>query len=131
MRTPITLLFILISAPALSGAPLSGEAFNDYTLGKTLYFSEAGQAYGAERYLPNRRVEWSFLDGDCKEGEWYAQDKAICFVYEDRPEPQCWQFELTARGLRATFMDDGQSTDLYEAQQSDEPMHCIGPEIGV
>lgn len=125
------LLFTILSVSALSAEPLSGDAFEDYTSGKTLYFSENGDAYGGERYLPGRRVEWSFLDGQCKSGEWYEQGEAICFVYEDRPEPQCWEFELTTNGLRATFLEDGQSPDLYEAAQSEEPMFCLGPEVGV
>ncbi len=130
LRSLTPLAFVLSAAPLLA-APLSGDAFEAYTRGKTLYFSEGGEAYGAERYLPGRRVEWSFLDGQCKSGEWYPQEQAICFVYEDRPDPQCWEFEVTAKGLRATFMGSSESTKLYEAQQSDEPLYCQGPEVGV
>lgn len=121
----------VFSAPFAQAAPLSAEAFDDYTRGKTLYFSEQGETYGAERYLPGRRVEWSFLDGTCKSGEWHAEGRSICFVYEDRPDPQCWEFERTSTGLRATFMGDAQSTELYEAEQSSEPLYCVGPKIGV
>ena len=126
-----TVLIFLMSASWLNAAPLSGDAFEDYTTGKTLYFSEGGEAYGAERYLPGRRVEWSFLDGQCKTGEWYAEGSAICFIYEDRPEPQCWHFETTQGGLRASFLGEDQSTELYEARQADEPMYCVGPDVGV
>ena len=131
MQKLVVLLTFLLSASILAAQPLSGDAFEDYTNGKTLYFSEGGEAYGAERYLPGRRVEWSFLDGKCKSGDWYADGPSICFVYEDRPEPQCWQFEATANGLRATFLGEEQSTELYEATQSDKPMYCIGPDVGV
>lgn len=122
---------LILSAFASHAAPLSGSSFEKYTTGKTLFFRENGQIYGAERYLPGRRVEWSFLDGQCKQGEWYEQNGAICFVYEDRPEPQCWEFEKTSTGLRATFLGETQSTELYEAEQVDEPLHCVGPQIGV
>jgi len=121
----------MLSAIPASAQTLSGSAFDAYTQGKILYFSENGERYGAERYLPGQRVEWSFLDGECKEGIWYEQDRAICFVYEDRPEPQCWEFEITSNGLRATFLDDGQSTELYEAEQLEEPLYCVGPKVGV
>lgn len=120
----------LSAVPALA-APMDAEAFDTYTQGKTLYFNDGGETYGAERYLPGQRVEWSFLDGRCKSGEWYQDGNAICFTYEDRPDPQCWEFEKTARGLKATFLGSGETTELYEARQSDEPMYCMGPDLGV
>lgn len=133
MRSAFICLAVLSATPA-TGAPMGAEAFESYTQGKTLYFSEGGEAYGAERYLSGRKVEWSFLDGKCKSGEWYPDNGAICFVYEDRPDPQCWEFEKTDRGLRATFLGGGdegtQSTELYEASQSDKPMYCMGPDVG-
>lgn len=130
LRLALTLAVTSFAAP-LFAAPMDASAFEAYTKGKTLYFSEGREAYGAERYLPGRKVEWSFLDGVCKTGEWYPDKGAICFVYEDRPDPQCWHFETTGRGLRATFIGSDQSTELYEAEQSDKPMYCIGPDVGV
>lgn len=124
--------FALSAFAALAhAAPMNGDEFEIYTEGRTLYFSESGARYGAERYFPGRKVEWSFLDGKCKSGEWFAQERAICFVYEDSPDLQCWEFERTKNGLRATFLGDGQSTELYEADQTDEPMYCMGPDVGV
>lgn len=120
----------LFAACPAQAAPMGADEFEAYTTGKTLYFSESGTKYGAERYLPNRKVEWSFLDGRCKTGEWYADGPAICFVYEDRPDPQCWTFEATSQGLRATFIGGESQTELYEANQSDEPMYCMGPDVG-
>ena len=128
--SPVTLILGLCAAP-LGAAPLSSDAFDAYTNGKLLYFNEGGEAYGAERYLPGRRVEWSFLDGNCKSGQWYALGQSICFVYEDRPDPQCWEFEATKNGLRATFLGTGETKELYEAEQSSDPMYCKGPEVGV
>jgi hypothetical protein len=125
------LISLGLNVTTANAEPMPANAFEDYTTGKTLYFSEGAEPYGAERYLPGRKVEWSFLDGRCKTGEWYPQGEAICFVYEDRNEPQCWEFEATANGLRATFMGETQSTELYEAQASDEPMYCMGPDVGV
>ncbi|MBO9468354.1 hypothetical protein TRP8649_03163 [Pelagimonas phthalicica] len=124
----------LISAtalPALAAEALSGPEFEAYVKGKTLYFGMAGQAYGVEEYLDDRRVRWSFLDGKCKDGFWYEEASQICFVYEDTPEPQCWSFYKEGKGLRAVFENDPSSTVLYEAQQDDEPMLCLGPDVGV
>lgn len=116
----------------VAAAPLSGADFEAYVTGKTLYFGSQGQEYGVEEYLDDRRVRWSFLDGKCKDGIWYeAPGNQICFVYEDRPDvPQCWTFERSPAGLIATFQGES-GTVLYEARRSDEPMMCLGPEVGV
>ncbi len=125
------LLLTATALPALAAEALSATEFESYVKGKTLYFGKAGQAYGVEEYLNNRRVRWSFLDGKCKDGYWYEEAGQICFVYEDTPDPQCWSFFKEGEGLRAVFQNDPSSTVLYEAQQDDEPMMCLGPEIGV
>lgn len=121
----------LMTAPAFA-EPMSAAEFEAYVTGKTLYYGSQGSAYGAEIYHENRRVTWSFLDGECKEGHWYeAEGSNICFVYEDRSDPQCWTFEKTGRGLRATFTSDPQTTELYEAQDVGREFICLGPKIGV
>jgi hypothetical protein len=123
------LLFLPLAAQAQK--PMSGAEFQSYVTGKTLYFGESGQPYGAEQYLKDRRVRWSFLDGKCKNGLWYEQDSQICFVYEDNPDPQCWSFYREGDGLRAVFENDPANTVLYEANQSPDPMLCLGPDVGV
>ena len=116
---------------AIAEAPLSAGEFESYVTGKTLYFGLAGQSYGVEEYLPDRRVRWSYLDGNCKDGYWYEEAGQICFVYEDTPNPQCWSFYSDGSKLRAVFENDPASTVLYEANQNDEPMLCYGPDVGV
>lgn len=122
---------LLAGQAALAQSPMSASEFESYTTGKTLYFGQNGSPYGVERYLPNRRVQWSFLDGDCKDGFWYEEDSQICFVYEDGPAPQCWSFFRAPNGLRAIFENNPEATTLYEAEQDSKPMTCLGPEIGV
>lgn len=97
-------------------------------LGKTFAYSAGGAAYGAEEYLDDRRVRWSFLDGDCQDGEWYVSGEQICFVYEVIESPQCWQFYLRNGRLVARF---GTNTEVYETSRQDEPLLCLGPRIGV
>lgn len=126
------LIALLSAAPALAAeVPMSGAEFQSYAEGRTLYFYSRGQAYGVERYLPGRRVTWSFLDGECKEGIWYERGDYICFVYEDNPDPQCWVFFREADGLRALFEGREGETELYEAGEAEDPMMCRGPEVGV
>lgn len=110
---------------------MSAAEFDAYTKGKTFTYGAAGAPYGAEEYLDGRRVRWSFLDGKCQEGHWYEDAGMICFVYDEKPEPQCWRFERSGRGITALFQNDPNQTKLYEMQQSTEPLMCLGPEIGV
>ncbi|MGX0903223.1 hypothetical protein ACSSV8_001799 [Roseovarius sp. MBR-79] len=119
-----------LAAPAL--AEMGAEAFDALTQGQTFYYGADGaEPYGAEEYLDNRRVRWSFLDGECIEGSWYEEAGRICFVYENRPEPQCWLFERLDGRLVARFDGETSTTDLYELRRSREPLWCLGPRIGV
>jgi hypothetical protein len=131
MRLITLILLALVALPANAQSTMSAAEFDAYTRGKTLYYGSGNQPYGAEIYLPNRRVRWSFLDGECKDGEWYEADGLICFTYDDRPDPQCWSFEQRARGLIARFENDPAVTPLYEANERTAEMLCLGPKIGV
>lgn len=122
---------VVAMCPAGAGQPMNGEAFDAYTRGKTLFYGQNGEAYGAEVYLDDRRVRWSFLDGDCKDGLWYEEGEQICFVYEDNPEPQCWAFTTDNGRLIARYENLTESTELYEAQDVGEEMICLGPDVGV
>lgn len=132
MRLLIPLIVIL---PCLAHAqePMDGAAFDAFTRGKTFYYGSGGEPYGAEDYLDDRRVRWSFLDGQCKDGYWYdTPEREICFVYDDRPDaPQCWSFFNQDGKLVARFENAPESTILYQIEKSDKPMLCYGPKIGV
>lgn len=130
----IRLIALLIFAgPAMAETPMTGAEFDAYSKGKTFYYGSDGQAYGVEQYLDDRRVRWSFLDGKCSDGYWYEQDQMICFVYENSDDigPQCWTFFEGPGGLVAQFNGNPQETTLYQVNDSDEPMMCLGPEVGV
>ncbi len=115
-----------------SGAPqMTAAEFDAYVTGKTLTYSQDGAAYGAEEYLPGRRVRWSYLDGRCQEGFWTVDLDLICFIYDNDPTPQCWSFSATPTGLRARFENEPGATELYETQASDEPLYCMGPDVGM
>jgi len=125
------LVATLFALPAAAQDSLSAAEFDAYTQGKTFYYGSAGAPYGGEEYLQNNRVRWSFLDGKCKEGIWYEEAGEICFVYEDRPEPQCWTFSRNAGGLVAQYQGKLGGAPLYEIEQRMKPMLCHGPEVGV
>lgn len=127
----LALAVLLCAAPLQAQSLMSAEEFDAYTRGKTFYYGSLGAPYGAEEYLDDRRVRWSFLDGKCQEGVWYQEGALICFVYDNHPEPQCWSFERSADGLIARFENDPDQTELYEVEQSAEPLMCLGPDVGV
>lgn len=120
--------------PALARQPMTGAEFDAFSKGKTFYYGTNGQAYGVEEYLDGQRVRWSFLDGDCQDGRWFEDAGNICFVYEGTPDPQCWAFYLEDGQLSATFQSGDTAeapTVLYQIQDADQPMQCMGPDVGV
>ncbi|HEY9040448.1 MAG TPA: hypothetical protein VIN05_16085 [Roseovarius sp.] len=127
----LLIIFCMIAAPTLAEDRLTAEQFDAYTRGQTFIYGSMGQPYGAEEYMDGRRVRWSFLDGRCMEGEWYAEGDLICFVYDEEPVPQCWSFRQGSRGLIALFANDPALDELYEVERSTEPLSCPGPDIGV
>ncbi|MFK7940671.1 MAG: hypothetical protein AB8B82_14920 [Roseovarius sp.] len=131
MRTLLTCLILAVATPAL-GAPMTADEFDSFTQGKTFYYGVNGREYGAEEYLPNRRVIWTFLDGRCQNGRWYEQGEMICFEYEQLEEIQCWTFEQTpGGGLAAQFENDPTAMQLFEVERTSEPLQCLGPDVGV
>ncbi len=131
MRNVMIVLALLAASPATAmETPVSPGEFEAMVTGKTLSYAADGTEYGAEEYFPNRRVMWSYLDGKCQEGEWYVSGEAICFVYEQTPTPQCWQFFKKNDRLVARFQSEISPRELYETRRMDEPLLCLGPEIG-
>ncbi|MEQ6202634.1 hypothetical protein ABMC88_06220 [Sulfitobacter sp. HNIBRBA2951] len=131
MRYAIFIIAAFCAQSAAAQSTMTAEEFDAYTRGKTLYYGNGAAPYGAEIYLPDRRVRWSFLDGQCRDGVWYEENGLICFTYEERPEPQCWSFELGRQGLIARFENDPAVTPLFEANESTQEMLCLGPKVGV
>ena len=124
-------LLIAAAAPVAADGAMTAAEFQAYTQGKTLTFGVAGApAYGAEQYKSNRRVVWSFLDGEFNNGVWYESKGSICFRYDFDPEPKCWKFYDDPNGLRAVYLNDPSASALYEAQDSTEDLICPGPRVG-
>lgn len=127
----LAVLFALIALPAAAQDAMTAAEFEAYTSGKTLTFGVRGApAYGMEQYKSNRRVVWSFLDGECNNGVWYESKGSICFRYDFDPEPKCWKFYDEPGGLRAVYMNTPTASVLYEAQDSEEELICPGPRVG-
>jgi len=109
---------------------MTPEQFDEYTVGRTFSYGLKSTPYGAEEYLSGRRVRWSFLDGHCIDGEWFVELDLICFVYEADLSPQCWSFYLDDGRMVARFENDPAETTLYELNQSQQSLYCLGPDVG-
>jgi hypothetical protein len=129
--TALALLIGALASPLAAQEALGPEAFESYTTGKTLRFGAGGQVYGAEQYLPGRRVIWAFLGEPCKYGAWFARGEEICFVYDDEPGAHCWKFFIKDNVLLAEFTDAPFEAPLVEVSQSPDPLACPGPDVGV
>src|SRR6056297_2599184 len=92
-------MLLLAALPAAAETPLSPSEFETYTTGKTLTYSAGGIPFGIEEYLPDRRVRWSYLDGQCEDGEWYPAGDMICFVYEADHVADLGRHSLRHRGI--------------------------------
>lgn len=128
------LILSLVLVPQMLSAaeiPMTAEEFGAYATGKTLTFSQGGQVYGAEQYLPGNRVLWAFEGDTCREGKWYEDAGMICFVYDYDATPQCWTFWQGENGLNARFNGDAPGAELSEVAKSPEPLQCAGPDVGV
>lgn len=124
------LALLLAAAPAFAEAPLDADQFDALTLGRTMTWAESGTVYGTEEYLPNRRVRWKALGDDCKLGNWYAEGDAICFRYEDDPEPDCWIIKGSREGLLAHYLTSPPGTAPVVVEDTPGPLSCPGPEVG-
>jgi hypothetical protein len=124
-------ILAVLPVAALAQTPMTGDDFDAYVTGKTLTYSQYGTIFGTEEYLPDRRVRWAFTEDLCQYGSWYPQDENICFVYEYDPVPHCWTFWKDGDRLMALSVNDAPGAELSEVEQTDTPLTCQGPDVGV
>jgi hypothetical protein len=135
--TAALLAALLLAAPGLAGhvqaadAPITAEAFEALSVGRTLTYSLGGKVYGTEQYLPGRKVLWAFEGEECRTGEWYEDEGRICFVYEAGSDPQCWTYFRDAGGLKAQFAGDPPGAEAASVAEIPGPLDCPGPQVGV
>lgn len=129
MRHSLPLL-LMLACPAFAEGPVSVAEFEAFATGKTLTYALGGTVYGAEQYLPGRRVIWAFKGQQCRKGFWYEEAGQVCFVYEDEPAAQCWVFHRDSTGLQARFSGDPEGAEPARVQES-AALTCAGPDLGV
>jgi hypothetical protein len=140
--TPLLLAALLLAAPVVAvsvpavsaqaaDAPITAEAFEALSVGRTLTYSLEGKVYGTEQYLLGRRVLWAFEGDECRTGLWFEDEGRICFVYDQASDPQCWTYFRDAGGLKARFAGDPPGSEAAAVAEIPGPMDCPGPQVGV
>ena len=130
MRVVPALFLALFPLAAAAADPMSAAEFDAYVTGKTLTYSQYGQIFGIEEYLPGRKVRWQVAE-DCQYGSWYERDGLICFRYEYDPDEHCWTFWQDAGGLKALSVEDAPGAELSEVRQTGDGLACPAPDVGV
>ena len=111
--------------------PMTEQEFAARVTGKTFFFSQSGQSFGAESYETDRSVTWTYGDGACVDGGWYADGDQICFAYiGNENDPICWHFFDTAGTITARIVGADPIEDLTVTGEIDSVLPCMAPGIG-
>ncbi|MXU65544.1 hypothetical protein [Oceanomicrobium pacificus] len=134
-RLPVLLATALTLAPlpaALCAAPLTAPDFEAMVEGHKFDFTLNGMPFGREQYLPGRQVLWQGPGGACQYGRWYPAGDAICFEYDEIPDPFCWTVERSADRVEVTLLpsEAGITVDMVGPTDS-QMMSCPLPGLGV
>lgn len=70
-------LFLALALPAYAAEPVGVAEFEAFATGKTLTYAVGGTVFGAEQYLPGRRVVWAFKGQQCRRGFWYEEEGQV------------------------------------------------------
>ncbi|HLQ18317.1 MAG TPA: hypothetical protein VK146_04990 [Tabrizicola sp.] len=127
MRWPVALALTAASAAA---QPMAPEDFETFATGRTLDYAVEGRVLGSEAYFPDRRVRDADTGGPCRDGTWYPDGPAVCFVYDGSDRAHCWHFwregdKVLAKPVLAPPDDMPQTVT-----PASKPLACL-PEVGV
>jgi hypothetical protein len=121
----VLITLLLTAFPAWAETTLTAQEFEALSLGKTLYFSKDGKAYGSEHYYKGRISKWRYSDGECANGEWFIRNDLFCFNYEDVADTQCWSFVKTDKGGYAARAEGAALGDKLDLDFIDrKPLLC-------
>ncbi len=119
------LLLIVLAVPAQAQQSMTAAEFEAYAEGKTLSYSHTGlPPYGTERYMANRRVIWTTIDGRCTTGIWFDSKDKICFRYEDDPTYKCWNFYADGDQLIGYFEGETAVPYLIDIIDDNDLFQC-------
>ena len=120
----LCLTFAMPLTAHAEGTPLSGDAFEALTRGKVMNHFQFGGMYGAEEYLPGRRVIWQDGEG-CMRGHWTeASPGLLCFRYDGTAETWCWAYIQRADGGFDALLDGKPGDNPITLQPGRGPLSC-------
>ncbi len=132
MKFVIAFVLTLISPLSLGASELmTPSEFERFVEGKTLHFSLNGKPYGAEQFFAGRQTTWQFTGDACVKGIWFPQGAQICFFYEGADQRQCWLFLQKDGKYFARSVNGADGLVLEMTEESDKPLQCPGPDVGV
>ncbi|WP_151720453.1 hypothetical protein [Gemmobacter serpentinus] len=131
MRALTVLAALILPAILATGvqadeaAPLSGDAFDALTRGTVMdHYYEHGGLYGAEEYLPGRRVIWRDGEG-CMRGHWTETSPGLlCFRYDGTSATWCWNYVPRADGGLDALLDGEVGENPITLRRGHGPLSC-------
>lgn len=120
-----------IALPAQGETLMNPQDFEAWSTGRTLDYFDGLTYWGSEQHLPGRKTVDADDQGLCQNGVWFAQGDAICFVYEMSLGTHCWHFWREDDQVTARNVDSASEVAPYEVTLSEDPVSCMGPEVGV
>ena len=130
MKT-LALIALIFTTAAHAQTRMSGAEFDALSQGTTMYFTENGQFYGAEQFLPDRRSVWRAEDGTCVNGKWNEEKGSLCFLYDNGDGPYCWDITGSIEDMTITSTTGPDPLVLKLSGQDTTPIICTGPAFGV
>lgn len=129
MRLTAVLLLFVQSASAQT--PMTPEEFDRWSTGRTLDYSTDGQVWGSEAYFPDRRVRDADTGGPCRDGYWYADGDAVCFVYPGFDGTHCWLYWRDGDAVFAKPVQSAPEDAPQHVTPAAAPLDCPAPDVGV
>ena len=129
MRWALALL--LSTQIAAAQTPMTPEEFERWSTGKTLDYSVQGEVWGSEAYFPGRRVRDADTGGPCRDGYWYDEGDAVCFVYPAYDGTHCWHYWRDGDRVLAKPVQAAPDDASQLVTQAASPLACPGPDVGV
>lgn len=130
-----TLLLGLAPTALAAETPMTGAEFAAHVGSRTVTYSYSNGAVGTADYGPGRTLRWAFEGESCFNGSWFDRGDELCFAFEDGSLSACWHFYRDGDRIwgRASYTRSGDHTvlDIHEVAQSDQPLACPGPDVGV
>ncbi len=126
----LCLAVCLLAAPTAAQDLMTPTEFEAWSTGRTLDYFIDGQYWGSEQHLNGRQTRDADAEGPCRQGIWYPQGDAVCFVYVGIAGDHCWRFWRRDGTVMAEILGAPDAPQA-EVRLSSEPLACPGPEVGV